>query len=102
MAWLAGDAIQCVGWAKPPQMWGGRGAMSPCSQAAFCSNELCGAGAGLQIIEKMLRFIYANVRRWRRRRGARVNLPADKASVHSCAEESGVDRVSWRGEKEGF
>lgn len=62
----------------------------------FCLNKLCGTEAGLQIVEKMLRFIYANVRR---RRSARVNLLADKACVHSCAKESGVDRVSWsRGE----
>jgi len=43
--------------------------------------------AGLQIVEKMLRFICANVRR--RRRSARANPLADKAGVHSFARRGG-------------
>lgn len=74
--------------------------MLPSLPGRFCSNKLGGAEAGLQIVEKMLRFIYANARR--RRRSARVNLLADKAGVHSCAEESGIDRASWRGEEGGI
>lgn len=31
-----------------------------------------------------------------------MNLLADKAGVHSCAEGNGVDRTSWGGEEGGI
>lgn len=58
--------------------------------------KLGGVEAGLQIVETMLRFIYANGRR----KSACVN-PQIRL-VFTAVEGRGVDRVSWRGVKEEF